>query len=462
MVLDNLFENGSKKLFFCGIGGSSMLHLAVFMTKLGYAVQGSDSNPHGNTIKVCRENGIPLYFSHSKENISGCNVFIHSAAIKEDNLELALARTLGYEVLSRSMLLGRIEKCYKNSIGVSGTHGKSTTSNMIRSIYLAHGVSATFFAGASSIGCENEPQKVDTDTIIYEACEYNRSFLDMPPKSAVILNIEREHTDTYKTIDDSKNAFFDFAKNSYSSVICLDSPGAESIISPLSKSGVNVHTFSLDLTHSSLFAKNIKCSGGYYSFDAVLNGENYIRDVRLAVPGLHNVSNALASILTASVNGLCDTSAIKKGIESFRGIKRRFEYIGEVNGAHVYDDYAHHPTEIRATLKTARSLGYDKIICAFQPHTYSRTKEFFCDFVTAFDDCDEVVLADVYAAREKNIYNISSEMLANEIKNGKYMKNFSEIKSYLSSCAAPKTLILTMGAGELDQIAKAICQKDVQ
>ncbi len=457
MIDYNLLGKDIKRIFFCGIGGASMLGLAVFLKKNGFSVQGSDNSPREETVTTCRENGIALYFSHDAENVVGCEAFVYTAAIAGDNPELANAIRLGLTLLTRSKLLGIITSAFENSIGISGTHGKSTVTNMLYSVFSAHGKLPTLFAGAAAVNTNASMISGSDNTVIYEACEYNRSFLDMPPTSAVILNVEREHTDIYPELSDAEDAFFQFASKSKSAILSADSPSCKKLTKRLNAAGVATYNFSLDRTHSALFAENLRSENGFFTFDAVLDGKPFVTDIRLSIPGLHSVSNALAAILCATVNGVDNTDNIKVGIKSFRGIKRRLEYIGTLNGADVYDDYAHHPTEIRATLDAVRQLGYKKIICAFQPHTYSRTKEFFHDFAKAFDGCDEVIVADIYAAREKNVYGISSNMLAKKIKNGKHLCTFTEIYEHLRLSAHPKTLILTMGAGELDTIARRLC-----
>lgn len=457
MVNFAFIGNDKKRVFFCGIGGASMLGIAIFLKKNGCSVQGSDVSAKEETVRACRENGIPLYFSHDPENVIGCDTFVYTAAISSNNPELQKAHSLGLKIYTRSELLGTIIKSFEASIGVSGTHGKSTVTNMIYSIFSAHGKLPTLFAGAPSVNTNNVMITGVDSTVIYEACEYNRSFLDMPPTSAVILNVEREHTDIYPKLEDAENAFLKFASSSKSVILSYDNSSCKKLSTLLKDSGVDTYDFSLHRTRSTLFAENIRSERGFFTFDTVLDGKPYIKDIHLSIPGAHNVSNALAAILCAIINGADAPEHIKSGIESFRGIKRRFEYIGTVNGADVYDDYAHHPTEIRATLSAARELGYQKIICAFQPHTYSRTNEFFDDFVSAFDGCNEVIITDIYAAREKNVYGVSAEALANKIKNGKYIKSFSEITRRLWLASHPQALILTMGAGELDQVARALC-----
>ncbi len=436
-----------------------MLGLALFLKNLGFSVTGSDAFPKKEAKDICKKNSIKLYSCHKAENPIHCEAFVYSAAISDDNEELKTARKLGLEILTRSQLLGRITENFAYSIAISGTHGKSTVTNMLYSVFTANGLSPSLLAGAELIHDSAPSIFGNDDILIYEACEYKRSFLDTTPSIAVILNIEKEHVDVYPSLSDSKDAFFRFLSKCQTVILNEDCPICRSLVSEAHKLGITVYTFSTIKKESTLYAKNITFTQGKYSFDAVLNGKPFIENISLSIFGMHNVYNTLATILTAYVSGINDKEKIKAGTENFRGIKRRFEYIGNVNGADVYDDYAHHPTEIKATLDAARKLGYEKIVCAFQPHTYSRTKEFFYDFAKAFNGCDEVIITDIFAAREKKICGINSSMLAKEIKNGKYISSKSDIYEHLLLSAHPKTLILTMGAGELDEVAKKLCEK---
>lgn len=443
-------------IYFCGIGGISMLSLALLTRDSGYSVMGSDVSADEETIRACREHKIPLFFSHEAENVEGCSVFIYTAAIKNDNPELIRARALGIKILTRAEFLGRIIKSFSLSIGVSGTHGKSTVTHMTYQILSECGARPTMLAGAMSAKSNKAYEQGDGGTVIYEACEYNRSFLEMKPSVAVILNIEKEHTDVYPTLESSKAAFLQFAMESDTCVLNRDCPVCASVERELLSLKKSVFTFSLCDESADVYAKNIKEIKGFYTFDAVIKGEQTVSGIKMKTPGLHNVKNAISAIAAAAAIEKAAADKIKSGIESFIGIKRRFEYIGRVGYADVYDDYAHHPTEIKATLDVAKSLGYDKILCAFQPHTYSRTYELFDGFVESLSGFDTVVVSDIFAAREKNVYGITGQTLANALKNGKYIKSFDEIYRFLLASSHPKTLILTMGAGKMNLIAKRL------
>lgn len=449
-------ENGSKNVFFCGIGGVSMSGLAVMLKSLGYTVSGSDASPKEHVIKLCREHKIPLFFSHSAENIAGCDLVIYSSAIASDNCELCEARRLGIPIMKRSKLLGAISGSFANSIAIAGTHGKSTVTGMLYEALIVCGRSPYLLCGARlqkngltyALGGE--------ELIIYEACEYDRSFLDFTPKTAVILNIEREHTDTYPTLSDAEEAYFEFASKSDTVILNYDNASCQMLGKRLLAMGKRVRFFSLNGTRGAFFVKNIREHKGYFSFNA---GDN-TQEISLGIPGAHNVSNALAVALTCNTLGITDFEKIAYGISNFKGVKRRFEHIGALNGADVYDDYAHHPTEIKATLSFVKKLGYSKVICVFQAHTYSRTRAFFDDFAVALEGCDEVIIAPIYAAREKNDGICYEKLLADKISNGKFIENKLDILKYLAKKCELGTLILTMGAGELDEIATELANME--
>ncbi len=445
-----------KRVFFCGIGGASMSGLAIMTKRLGYEVIGSDSTPKPENIRLFRENKIPFYFSHDKNNIEGCDAFIYTSAVGDANPELIQARKNGIEIFSRAEYLGKISDTFYDSIAVSGTHGKSTVTYMLGEIFTAAERFPYVLAGAKTPKNSSSFIEGRSDTIIYEACEYGRSFLSFNPKTAIVLNIEREHTDIYPTLSDSVSSFSEFAKKSSLLILNQDDEGCLMLANALKNSDINTLFYSLHRTRNSLYAENLSENRGYYTFDIYKDGKAFIKNVSLRVPGIHNVSNLLAATLCATSNGIENPEQIKTGIENFKGIKRRFEYIGTLSGADIYDDYAHHPTEIKATLKFAKKMGYKRIVCAFQPHTYSRTFSLFSEFTGAFEDCDEVIFADIFPAREKNVYGVSSSQLAAATKNGKYVGNQSKIFDYLKLSAHPKTLILTMGAGMLNEVAEAL------
>jgi UDP-N-acetylmuramate--alanine ligase len=466
-IPSEIFSGG---VLFCGISGVSMLQLALF-TRLGNVkVLGSDRAPTERAIRICKENGIPLFFSHDRENLCDASYVVRSSAVKEDVPELARARELGLCVMSRSEYLAEIAKRFESSIMVAGTHGKSTVSLMTESILKAYGCAPSLFAGAeptNSEGFSFGGRKV----AVIEACEYNRSFLDLTPSISVILNIEKEHTDTYPTVNDAADAFFEFAGRSRICIINNDCKKCRDVSEKLRGSGIRVITFSVNEGEGDCYICNISERKGYFTFDISVFGDVTTEGITLSVPGFHNVSNALAAAAASYAYAVsshpqsakCDFSiskAIARGLESYKGARRRLELIGRCGEADVFDDYAHHPTEIRASLSALSSLGYERIICAFQPHTYSRTAALFGEFADSFKLCESVLLADIFAAREENVYGISSEALASAIPNAQYLGSQEKIYSFLRASSHPKTALITMGAGKLCEVSRMLVENE--
>lgn len=455
LTMLNFLPEKQNKIFFCGMAGASMSALAALTVSCGRTALGSDVSPTEEAIRLFSERGITLYKEHKESNVFGCDALVYSAAVRYDNPELLYARKHNIPIYTRSRYLGLIASGFPISVAVAGTHGKSTVTHMLACASEQAGASPTVLAGARAVSDGSAYRLGTGETFICEACEYNRSFLDVTPTLAVILNVEREHTDTYPTLASAEDAYFEFAKKSKVCILSHDCPSCKRIEKRLRAVGVTTFSFSLYNRKADAYCEAVEPVTAKTSVTAKIFGETLTFTLRLV--GEHNAANALATLLCAKALGY-SKSAAKAGLEAFKGIKRRLEYIGTANGADVYDDYAHHPTEIRATLKAVKQLGYERIICAFQPHTYSRTSEFFDGFAKAFDGCCEVIFADIYAAREKNVYGVTSKALAAATPNGIYLKNSDDIKSRLLQKAEKGTLILTMGAGRMNEIAYALTQ----
>lgn len=441
-----------KGIFFSGILGCSLSSLAVISRLKGYNVAGSDSGENAETVKKLTEIGIKVYPSQNAENVIGFDALVYSAAVSEDSPEIRYAKINGMKIFTRAEFLGCIISEYSEKIGISGTHGKSTVSGMLADIFLAEKRDVTALIGAQSVSLDGNFRLGRGDTVIYEACEYKRSFLDFPPSLAVVLNIEKEHVDCYSTVSDATEAYFDFIKNAEKCVLNYDDTECRRLGERICEK--EILYFSLSEKSADVHAENICEKNGFYSFDVIFVG-NKLFSVKLSVPGIHNVKNSLAAIAASILSGV-PADGMETGLCRFSGMKRRFEYVGTCGGAAVYDDYAHHPTEIKATLEGAMRMGFKKIICAFQPHTYSRTAAFFDEFTEAFYGVNEVIFTDIYAAREKNVYGVSSEMLARATENGIYISDFGELERYLREKAESGTLILTLGAGRLNEVARAL------
>lgn len=457
MTQASIFKNSNiKHIHFIGIGGISMSGLAEILLNYGYCVSGSDIMNSDITQKL-EEKDIKIYYGHSADNLNGPDLVVYTAAIKENNPELSEARSRNILCIDRATLLGQIMKKYPCSIAVSGTHGKTTTTSMITMIMIEAGLNPTVhiggelkaIGGATKIGCNQY--------FIAEACEYHESFLKFHPFIGVILNIEFDHADYFQDIEHVKQSFLKFASlipsNGYL-VVCIDDKNISSIIKDLS---CNVITYSLKSHEATWHAENIIFNReGHATFTAVKNGK-VLSTINLSVPGLHNANNALAAI-AASYSAGCDITSIKKGLYKFSGASRRFEIKGLVNNILVVDDYAHHPSEIKATLETAVKSCNSRIWCVFQPHTYTRTKHLLDEFAVSFSDAYSVILSDIYAAREVDNGEIHSRIMAERIhsksKNAIYIDTFESIVKFLLDNAKPEDMIITMGAGDIYKVGE--------
>lgn len=443
--------NHPMHIHFIGIGGISMSGLAEILLKEGFTVSGSDTKESPLTKKLESE-GAHIVYGQKAENITpGIGCVVYTAAINRSNPELIEAVARKIPMLTRAELLGQLMKNYDTPIAVSGTHGKTTTTSMISHILLEADMDPTISVGGILKAIGGNIRVGSSGTFITEACEYTNSFLHFFPKISVVLNIEEDHLDFFKDLEDIRHSFHQFAAllpDDGTLVINGDIKDYPEIYSGLS---CNVVTYgsSSDFDYS---ADNIAYDeNGHVSFDLILHGEK-TDHIRLSVTGDHNVSNALSAIAVADLLDI-PMEVTKKGLLSFTGTDRRFEYKGEFNGVTVVDDYAHHPTEIAATLKAAQHSPHNSVWCVFQPHTYTRTKAFFHEFAEALSHADHLVLADIYAARETDTLGISSADLAEETAklgtDTHYFPSFGEIEAFLRENCRPGDLLITMGAGDV-------------
>ena len=448
-------------IHFIGIGGISMSGLAEILLEEGFTVSGSDSKESPLTKKLESEGAI-IHYGQCAENISdGIDCVVYTAAINKANPELMEAVARKIPMLTRAELLGQLMKNYKTPIAVSGTHGKTTTTSMISHILLAADLDPTISVGGILKAIGGNIRVGKSETFITEACEYTNSFLHFYPKISVILNIEEDHLDFFKDLEDIRHSFHQFAAllpPDGTLIINGDIDNYQEIYDSLD---CNVITYgSSDMLDYS--ASNITYDEkGLVAFDLIKNGKA-VDHIQLSVTGDHNVSNALASIATAELLQI-PMEIIKKGILSFSGTDRRFEYKGTFNGVTVVDDYAHHPTEIEATLHAAKNYPHKKIWCVFQPHTYTRTKALLPEFAKALSLADHVVLADIYAARETDNLGISSanlQELISEIGTPcEYFPTFDEIENFLLENCTQGDLLITMGAGDVVNIGEQLLGK---
>ena len=434
-----------------GIGGVSMSPLAEVLHGRGVVVTGSDMH-ESQTVAHLRSLGIPVTIGHLPQSVEGAQCVIRTAAVHDDNPEIAAARAAGIPVFERAQAWGAIMRHYQNALCVAGTHGKTTTTSMCTHIFLAAGRDPSVMIGGTlpALGAGHRVGR--GDTIILESCEYCNSFLSFFPTVAVILNVDADHLDFFKDLEDIKGSFGRFAALVPEEGFVVANRDDQNTMDALRGLDRRVVTFGLE--EGDVHAAALAWERGFARFDIVARGETFAH-VRLSVPGIHNVGNALAAAAAALCLGI-PAGAVEEGLAAFHGAGRRFEKKGEYHGAMVYDDYAHHPHELQALLTTAMGLGYDRVICAFQPHTYSRTHELFDDFVEVLKKPDLTILAEIYAAREQNTLGISSAHLAARIPGAEFCPTLEEVTARLRELARPGDLILTVGAGDIYLAGEAL------
>lgn len=435
-----------KHIHLIGIGGVSMRPLGLVLKGMGMLVTGSDMNASVSTDELIAK-GIQVCIGHRGENVEGVDCIIRTAAAHNDNPEVAAARSLGIPVFERAQAWGVIMQAYQNAVCIAGTHGKTTTTSMVTQILMEAGADPTVMIGGSLPLLGAGHRVGSGDTIVLESCEYCDSFLNFFPTLAVILNIEADHLDYFKDLADVEKSFRQFAELATDKVLAWgDDPHVQETLAEM-----EYMTFGLGENNR---VRAVNVSPDWRHFDVVCDGNVYCH-VDLKVLGRHNTLNALAAAGTAWLLGVPGT-AVTQALADFGGAERRMQYKGKVNGADLYDDYAHHPDELAATIAAIRSLGYKRVVVAFQPHTYTRTKALFEDFVRELKQADHLVLAEIYAARESNTVGISSKDLLERIPGSVYCKTLPEVTAYLRSIAAPGDVILTVGAGDIFRAGEAL------
>lgn len=442
-----------RRAHLAGIGGVSMSPLAEVLHKMGMVITGSDMHESA-TVDHLRSLGIPVSIGHRAENVGDAELVIRTAAIHDENPEIAAARTRGIPVFERAQAWGSIMRGYKNALCISGTHGKTTTTSMCTHIIMAAQLDPTVMIGGTLPLLGSGYRVGHGDTIILESCEYCNSFLSFFPTVAVILNIEADHLDFFKDLEDVEHSFRAFADRVPENGLIVANADDANTMHTLEGETRPVLTFGLE--QGEVHAANLAWHNGLPSFDVIYRGEVFTH-VELRVPGEHNVKNALAAA-AASIALAVSPQAVSEGLNAFRGAGRRFEHKGTFHGAEIYDDYAHHPGELQALLSAARALGYERIICAFQPHTYTRTHALFDDFVEVLKEPDLTILAEIFAAREVNELGISSKDLAQRIPGSEYYSTLPEVTQRLRELARPDDLILTVGAGDIYTVGEALAK----
>ena len=445
-----------RSIFFIGIGGVNMSSLAHITKLRGFRVGGSDRTRTAVT-EALEEKGIEIFYSHDASNIDCYDAVVYTVAISEDNPEYVQARERGIPAISRSDYMGYLMTGYENRVGISGMHGKSTCTSMCAEIFMHAKVDPTILSGAAMRSMGGAFRMGGEQHFIFEACEYMDSFLDFYPTIAVILNVEMDHVDYFESIDHIHRSFARFAAKTSPSGCALYNADDKQVLRAIARPeicGANLLAFSTKDPGATFYAANIVMDHGRPSFDVMVDGRFFCH-VALAVQGRHNVYNALAASASAYLCGI-EGEAVTEGLAAFCGADRRMEYKGIFCGADVYDDYGHHPTEVSKTLEGVAEMGYERVICVFQPHTYSRTSGLFREFTEAFDRADIAVIADIYAAREPDTGIVSSMGLAAAIGNGRYEGDFKGILRYLERELRDGDVLIVMGAGDIYKLFEAM------
>lgn len=442
----NQYIRKGRRVHLVGIGGVSMRPLGIVLQEMGLIVTGSDMNSSVSTDELIGH-GIPVAIGHRAENIIDAECIIRTAAAHNDNPEIQAARAAGIPIFERAQAWGVIMQEYKNAICFSGTHGKTTATSMMTHILMEANWDPTVMIGGYLPILQAGHRIGHGDTIVMESCEYCDSFLNFFPTVAVILNVEEDHLDYFKDLKQIEASFHRFAELATDRIIANgDDANTKDALE-----GLDYLSFGFG-ENNRIRAVNI--SSDYRSFDVVCDGQLYCH-LNLQVLGAHNVLNALGAASAAWALGI-DGQSVSRGLATFTGAERRLQFKGEFNGAKVYDDYAHHPGELAATLKAVRCMGDNRVIIAFQPHTYTRTKALFEDFIRELKNADVVVLSEIYAARERNTIGISSRDLCERIPGSVYCETLPEVTEYLRSIAQPGDLILTVGAGDIYRAGDAL------
>ena len=450
-----------KNIHCIGIGGVGVSAIAEILLSRGYHVSGSDMKQSDLTDRLAAD-GVKVYIGHSAENVEDAELIVYSAAIAEENPEVIRAREKNIPLASRAEVLGVLMDDFKNSIAICGTHGKTTTTSMV-SLILNHAkLDPTILVGGNLAEIGGNVRVGQSEFFVTEACEYRDSFLQLRPRIEVILNIDSDHLDYFKDIDHIVRSFDQFAKAVPSDGIIV-AYDANPFVSQVIKDIPGAITFGYNENCTYHIANVSFDADGRGSFDMFYQGKS-LGNVRLLMPGEHNILNAVAAFACCHQLGVAPEVIIDT-LDKFTGTQRRFDVQGTTkDGVKVIDDYAHHPTEIKATLAAAKNIHHNKLWCLFQPHTYTRTLALFDEFADSFGDADVLILAEIYAAREKNIYKVSSKGLAEEVlkkhpdKEVYYMESFEEMAAYVKEHAAENDLVLTMGAGDIYKVGELILE----
>jgi UDP-N-acetylmuramate--alanine ligase len=450
MKYDHLLDN-KKKIHFIGIGGSGMCPLAEILMSEGFEIQGSDMN-EGETLDKIKGYGIPVFMGHKAENIGDAELVVYSAAVREDNPERMAAAEKGIPCIERSVMLGIVSRRYNRSIAISGTHGKTSTTGMLTQVLIGAGFDPSAIIGGKLPFIGGNSYVGHSDILVCEACEYVDTFLELTPFISVILNIDSDHLDYFKNLDNIKKSFKKFAGQTTGALILNGDD--DNTMDAVKDVNIVKITYGFNDTND-YYADNISADKGVHeTFDLMRRGEK-LCTIRLMVPGRHNIYNALATAATAHYLG-ANAKEISENLSKFGGVHRRFEILGTPGNITVADDFAHHPTELKATLNAAMKMGFNKVWAVFQPHTFSRTAMLLDDFADALRIPHEAIISEILPVRETNTYNIYSKDLGAKVPGSKCIDTFEDITDYVTKNAKPGDLILTMGGGNVYMCANMI------
>ena len=442
-----------KRIHFIGIGGSGMCPLAEILHSKGYILSGSDNN-ETDTLKRIRNLGINVKMGQCAENINGADMIVYTAAIMSDNPELIAAKASSIPTFERSKLLGAVSRKFGNCVGISGTHGKTTTTSMLTQVLINAGADPSAVIGGKLPMTGTNGITGDSDLFICEACEFSNTFLELSPACSVILNIDEDHMDFFKTMENLEKAFFDFADMAKTVIYNGDDANTVKVVSKLENK--QFISFGIDKSND-WYAENIVMNNGAFAeYDVYFKGELQGKAC-LSVPGDHNVYNSLAAVATAVYSGVDAKTAIEL-LTDFTGAGRRFEKLAKVKGIEIVDDYAHHPAELKVTLEAAMKMNYNKVIAIHQPFTYSRTALLLDDFAEVLKIPDKVIMTEIMGSREKNTYNIYTKDLADKIPGSEWYPTFEEVAARAEEIAEEGDLIITLGCGDVYKIAKMIIE----
>ncbi len=450
------FLTGKKHVHFIGIGGSGMYPLAQILHGQGFYLTGSDNN-ETETLAAVRKMGIPVFLGQRAENIEGADLIVHTAAIMSDNPELIAARESGVPVIERAELLGLITSRYKNAVCVCGTHGKTTTTSMLTHIFLAEGTDLTAVIGGKLRAINGSGICGKSDVMVCEACEFVDTFLKLYPNTSVILNIDRDHLDYFKTMDNLRASFTKFCDLTTDRIIY--NGGDENTKTALNNSRFAGERISFGWgTENDWYPEKIERVSDFHSRFTLMHKGKAVDTINIFVPGEHNVLNAVAACAAALELG-CRVESLNKGLSTFFGAVRRFEKLAELKGITIADDYAHHPTEVRSLLETAKKMNFKRVWAVHQPFTYSRTAALLDEFAEVLSIADRVVLSEIMGSREKNTYNIYAKDLADKIDGAVWFPTFEEIADYVCANAEAGDLVITLGCGDVYKAAYMMIEK---